>query len=363
MGRRDHARRHAVRAAHLPRREDPGAGPRRAARRASRRPRLPDRRVAFRRRDPPPADGPQRRARCGRAVGGGGREHGGASDLHRGPRRGADRGGLPGDRTPGGDVGAASPDRLRVPLRRRLPAGGAPHAHPRGAHDLPELRDGADLAPELGAALRDPAPDLDGGGRRADAGGGAHADRRRWDLAGGAGRDPRRGCGRSRHERLPLDVSPVPCGRARLRPLEGDGARDLSTRGRPGRRDLGRARGHHRQPLAREHAVGYAPVREPGGPPAPDFGARRHGPVHGLRAGGRRVHGDAGRHRGRRHGERHEPGAGGRGAFVGVARSLARGARRRGPLHGGELGRPGGLGDGRPRPPMRRRWWSGTRTT
>ena len=157
---------------------------------------------------------------------------------------------------------------------------------PAGMTIFRSIRHRADLAPELGAALRDPAPDLDGGGGRADAGGRAHAGGRRRDLARGPGRDPRRGGRRRGDERVPLDVDPVPGGGARLRALEGDGARDLGARRRPGRRDVGGARGDDRQPLARQHAVGHAPVREPGGPPAPDLGARRHRPVHGLRPGG-----------------------------------------------------------------------------
>ena len=60
-------------------------------------------------------------------------------------------------------------------------------------------------------------------------------------------------------------LDPVPRGRARLRALEGDGARDLGARRRPGRRDLGGARGDDRQPLAREHTQwDTPPVREPG---------------------------------------------------------------------------------------------------
>ena len=162
---------------------------------------------------------------------------------------------------------------------------------------------------------------------------------------------------------LPLNVGAVPGGGIGVWALEGNGARDLGTRRRPGRRDVGRARGDDRQPLAREHPVGHAPVREPGGPPAPDLDARRHRPVHRLRAGRSGLHGDAGRHRGRGHGECDEPGAGGGGAPLGIARGLARGTGWRSALHGEELGRAGGDRRGRPRPPMRRSWWSGTRTT
>ena len=58
VDRRDQPRRDALRAADLPRRADPGAGPRRAAGSAPRRARLPDRRLALGGRGPPPADGP-----------------------------------------------------------------------------------------------------------------------------------------------------------------------------------------------------------------------------------------------------------------------------------------------------------------
>ena len=169
------------------------------------------------------------------------------------PRRGPDRLCLPGHRAPGRDLGAAAAHRLRVPLYRRLPDGGAAHADPGRDRDLPLLRDGAGVAAILGAALRHPAPHLDGRGGRAHGGRRADARRRCRDLARGPGRGPG-GRGRCRGDvGLPLDVGAVPRRGARLRALQRDRSRHLGARGGPGRGVVGRARGHHRQPLAREH--------------------------------------------------------------------------------------------------------------
>ena len=173
MGRRNGPRRHRVRQAHIPGRADRRAGARRAAGRAPGRPRLPHRGVAHGRRDHAPADGAERGPRRGRAMGGGGRQRGRAPGLYGSEGRSADRLGLPSDRPAGRDLGAAAADRLRVPLCRRLPDGGAADADPGGAADLPLLRDGAGLAPVVGAALRRAAPDQHGGSRGTDAGGGA----------------------------------------------------------------------------------------------------------------------------------------------------------------------------------------------
>ena len=121
--------------------------------------------------------------------------------------------------------------------------------------------------------------------------------------------------------------------------------------------------GDDRQPLARQHAVGHAPVREPGGPSAPDLDARRHRPVHGLRPGGCGLHDDAGRHRRGGHGECHEAGCRRQGCG---SRSRLRSRTRRAPPRPARWGgtttcrRPR---RGRPRPRMPRSWWSGTRTT
>ena len=50
-----------------------------------------------------------------------------------------------------------------------------------------------------------------------------------------------------------------------------------------------RARGLDGQSFARLHATGHAPVRDARRPPAPYLRPRRHGPLHGFRAGRRRV--------------------------------------------------------------------------
>ena len=104
--------------AHIPGCADRRAGPRRTIGGAAGRPRLPHRRIAHGRRDHAPADGAERGPRRGRAMGGGGRQRGGAQGVYGSPRRGTDRLRLPGDRPPGRDLGAAAPHRLRVPLRR-----------------------------------------------------------------------------------------------------------------------------------------------------------------------------------------------------------------------------------------------------
>ena len=175
LGGRDRKGVRHLRAETVPRSRDRGAGACRAHVRAARRPRLPDWRLQVRGRDPPPADGPERRPRRRRAMGRGGRERRRAQVLYRSSGRDPDRLRLPGHRPAGRDLGADAAHRVRVPLRGRLPHGGAAHAHPRGRRDLPILLLGARLAPELGAALRDPAPHLHGRGRRAHERRRAHA--------------------------------------------------------------------------------------------------------------------------------------------------------------------------------------------
>ena len=59
-----------------------------------------------------------------------------AQGLYRGTGRGPDRLGLPGDRQAGGDLGAAAAHRVRVPLYRRVPDGGALDADACGDGDL-----------------------------------------------------------------------------------------------------------------------------------------------------------------------------------------------------------------------------------
>ena len=148
--RRDRPRRYRVRQADIPRCQDRGAGARRAARGAAGRPRLPHRRSPERGRDHAPADGAERRPRRRRAMGGRGRQRGGAPGLYRSPGRGTDRLRLQGDRAAGRDLGAAAAHRLRVPLCRRLPDGGAADADARGRRDLPVLRHRAGLAAIVG---------------------------------------------------------------------------------------------------------------------------------------------------------------------------------------------------------------------
>ena len=60
---------------------------------------------------------------------------------------------------------------------------------------------------------------------------------------------------------LSVHVGALPRRRARLRPLQGDGAGYLGAGGRPGRRLVRRARGHDGQPLARQHGIRHAPLR------------------------------------------------------------------------------------------------------
>ena len=151
--------------------------------------RLPDRGIAERGPGPAPADGAERRARRGRAVERRGRERRGAQVLHRGAGGGPDRIGLPGHRQAGGDLGAHAADRVRVPLRGRVPDGGPADADPCGRRHIPLLLLGPRLAPELGAPLRDPAPGRHGRGRGAHERGRAHAGRRRRRIAYRPGRD------------------------------------------------------------------------------------------------------------------------------------------------------------------------------
>ena len=146
-----------------------------------------------------------------------------------------------GDRPAGRDLGAAAPDRLRVPLHRGVPDGGAADADPGGDGDLPLLRHRAGLAAILGAALRRAAPDQHGGSRGKDGRRRDDAGRRHRHLAGRAGGDTRRGVGRRGDVGLPLDVGAVPRRRARLRSVESHGAGHVRAGGRPGRGQLGRA--------------------------------------------------------------------------------------------------------------------------
>ena len=106
----------------------------------------------------------------------------------------------------------------------------------------------------------------------------------------------------------------------------------------------GRARGHHRQPLARQHRLRHPPLREPRRAPDPHLDACRHRPLHRLRAGRRGVHRRTRRHAGRRCRQRHQPHPGRRGAAHRIARHQPRDPRGRGAhplaaLVGG--GRPG----------------------
>ena len=80
---------------------------------------------------------------AGRAVGSGSRQRRRAQDLYRSAGRGPDRLRLPGHRPPGRDLGAAAQDRVRVPLCRRLPDGGAVDADAGGSGDIPVVRNGA----------------------------------------------------------------------------------------------------------------------------------------------------------------------------------------------------------------------------
>ena len=326
VDRRNPARRHRVRQAHLSGRQDRGAGKGRATGRPSGRARFPHRRVPERRRDHAPADGAERRPRRRRAMGGRGRQRCGPARLHRGPGGSPDGLGLPGDRPAGGDLGAAAADRVRVPLCRGVPDGGAADADAGRGDDIPVICDGADLAPVLGAALRRAAPDQHGGSRGKDAGRGRDAERRYRHLAGRAGRDQGGRVGRRGDVGIPLHVGAVPGRRAGLRPLQGDGAGHVRPRGRAGRRLLGGARGHDRQSLARQHRVRHAPVRDPGGAPDPHLGPCRHRPLHRLRARRRRHDGDGGRHGGGRCRGRDQPDSGRRGQIVGIAGDLARAA-------------------------------------
>ncbi len=344
----------------LPRSGDRGPGPGRAHGRAARGPRLPDRRLQDRGRDPAPADGPQHPPRRGRAMGRGGRERRRAQVLYRSPGRGPDRLGLPGHRKAGRDLGPDAAHRVRVPLRGRLPHGGAPDAHPRGRRDLPVLLRRDRLDPELGAALRDPPPDLHGRGRRAHERGRPHAGRRERRIARRPGRDPGRGLRRGRDVGLPLDVRALPRRGPGLRGGQGDHARHLGSRRRPGRGLLGGPRGHDGQYLPRQHPGRRPPLRNARGPPAPHLHARRYGPLYRLRPRGRGLHRDRRRYRGHGRRFRHQPDPGGRAS--GSPNPL-RSATRAGQAPPGS--RPG---TGRPRParrarplrPIRRPWSSGS---
>ena len=159
LGRRACAGRNGVRQAAVSGRTHRCARPRRVPGGIARRPRLPDRRGAQRGRDHAPADGAERGPRRGRAMGGGSGECRRAPGLYRGKGGGSDRFRLPGHRAPGRDLGAVAQDRLRMPLYRRVPDGGAADADPGRGGDIPLLRHRAGLAPELGAALRGAAPD------------------------------------------------------------------------------------------------------------------------------------------------------------------------------------------------------------
>ena len=119
------------------------------------------------------------------------------------------------------------------------------------------------------------------------------AGRRYRHLAGRPGRHTGGGVRRRGDVGIPLDVGAVPRRRARLRALQGHRARDLGAGGRPGRRVVGRARGHHRQPLARQHRLRHPPLRDPGGAPGPHLRPCRYRPLYRLRAGRRGVRRDA----------------------------------------------------------------------
>ena len=112
---------------------------------------------------------------------------------------------------------------------------------PAGDGDIPLIRHRADLAPELGPALRRAAPDRHGGSRGKNVGGGGDAGRRYWHLAGRPGRHPGGGVRRRGDVGLPLDVGAVPRRGIGLRALQGDRARDVRAGGRPGCGVLGGA--------------------------------------------------------------------------------------------------------------------------
>ena len=232
----DRPGRHDLRTPHLPGLAHRGAGARRAAGGAAGRARLPDRRLPFGGRDHAPADGAERGPRRRRAMGGRGRQRGGAPGLYRSARRGPDRLGLPGHRPSGRDLGAAAQDRLRMPLYRRLPDGGAADADACGRGDIPLIRHRADLAAELGAALRRAAPDLHGGSRGKNVGGGGDAGRRYRHLAGRPGRHTGGGVRRRGDVGLSLHVGAVPRRSIGLRALQGDCPGHVRAGGRPGRR-------------------------------------------------------------------------------------------------------------------------------
>ena len=330
--RRDRARRHRVRAADIPRRQDRGARPGRAPGRAAGRARLPDRGIALRRRDHAPADGAERGPRRRRAVGGGSRQCRRPALLYRGKRAEA--------QTVSAYRAIGRQAETWVPLLKIvfecLYIGAFPMAvllmlTPAGTAIFRSYVTGLIWLQSWGPlyavlhriAMGEAAERMSGG--RGDAGG------RDRHLAGGPGRHPGGRLRRRGDVGISLDVGAVPGGGIGLRPLEGDRARDLGAGGRPGRGKLGRARGHDGQPLARQHGLRHAPVRHPGGPPDPHLGPCRYRPLHGLCARRRGHDGDRGRDGGGRCRRRHQPDSGRRGAAVRIPRDQPRAARGRGP--------------------------------
>ena len=116
-----------------------------------------------------------------------------------------------------------------------------------------------------------------------------------------------------------------------LRALQGDRSRDFGARRGPGRGVVGRARGHHRQPLARQHEHRHPPLRDARRAPDPHLGPCRHRSLYRLRAGRRRLHRDRRRHRARRHGGGHQPHPGRRGEALRIPRHQPRATRGGGP--------------------------------
>ena len=158
------------------------------------------------------------------------------------------------------------------------------------------------------------------------------AGRRYRHLAGRPGRHPRRLLGRRGDVGIPLDVGALPRRRARLRALQGDGARDLGAGGRPGRGVFRRARGHHRQHLARQHGDRHPPLRDARRPPDPHLGPCRCGPPCRLHPGRGALHRDRRRHRGGRPVPGHQPHPGGRDPDVGSGDDALRDPRGGSPL-------------------------------
>ena len=330
--RRDRTRGVHLRAAHLPRRPDRSAGPGRAAGGAARRPRLPDRRLPFGGRDHAPADGAERGPRRRRAVGGRGRQR----------RRAAGPTPRPGRRPRRSPPTGRSGARPRPGCRsfsivfECLYVGAFPMAvllmlTPAGTAIFRSYVTGlvwlqswgplyavlhrismGEAAERMSAAAAMPGGDI-GISLIAQAGIRAVAS----DVAVMSGY-------------LSMSV-PFPRRRARLRIVEGHRARDLGARRRPGCGLFRRARGHHRQPLARQHRLRHPPLREPGGAPDPHLRPCRYRPLYRLRACRGGVHHRTRRHADRRCRQRHQPHPGRRRPALGVARDQPRDPRGRGP--------------------------------